>query len=252
METGFITDENKRITISYYEMGMFAESICKNYVEENENNGIRFEEFSKNYHHFKPYFDFLLFELRYKMVNPLLRQNSTWYVEEGILYLKTSTQSIKYHYLPVNDVFFKKQYISPENLQDCVVDFDGVSYNVPRELGLFHEEMDELILNQSLIYDKELFEIYQNYMKGGINVGASCRNILGFYHITIYPDQSGYIQYCSDFENPYMDMVFNRIKELYPEMKWKESKVHTQDSLKLALCSIEKAGEINENRRFRL
>ncbi len=252
METGFITNENKLITIPYYEIGMFAENICKNYVEQNENNRIKFEEFAKNYHHFKPYFDFLLFGLGYQMVNPLLRQDSTWYVENGILYLQTSTQSIKYRYLPVNDYFFKRQYISPENLQDCVVDFEGVSYNVPRTLGLFHEEMDELILNQYLIYDKELFKIYQNYMKEGLNIGAFCRNMLGFYHITIYKDQSGYIQYCSDFENPYMDMVFNRIKELYPEMEWKGRRVHTQDSLKLALCSIEKVGEIDENTRFRL
>lgn len=252
METGFITDENKLITIPYYEIGMFAENICKNYVGKNENNRKKFEEFAKNYHHFQPYFDFLLFELGYKMLNPLLRENAMWHVEDNILYLSTHIKAKEYRYLPVNDFFFKRQYISPENLQDCVVDFDGISYNVPRKLGLFHEEMDELILNQYLIYDKELFEIYQNYMEKGLNVGAFCRNMLGFYHITIYQDQSGYIQYCSDFSNSYMDHICKRIKELYPKMKTLGSSIHTEETLALATQYIEKVGEMNENRRFRL
>lgn len=252
METGLITNENKFIPIPYYEIGLFAENICKNFMEANEKNKEKFEVFAKNYQHFKPYFDFLLFELGYKMINPLLRKDSIWHVEENTLYLSTLNQVKAYRYVPVNDCIFVRQGNKLENLQDCVVDFYGVFYNVLRKQGLYHEDTDELILNQYLIYDKELFESYQKAKWEGLDIGVFCREMLGYSHVTIYEDQSGFIQYCSDFDNSYMATVAQEIKKLYPKIQPLGSKVHTGDSLTEAMHLIEKVGEKHENRRFRL
>lgn len=249
METGLITPDYKFIPIQYYEIGAFAENICNQYIEESETNKIQFEMFASDYHFFKPHLDFLLFKLGYKMLNPLLKEYTMWYVENDNLYLKSQNQ--KKQYISVCDNDLGIQYINPEKIESCVADFSGRTYKVFRRLGIQHEEIFGLILNQYLIYDKELLEMYKDYADKGMNIGAFCRNMLGFYHIGMYPDQSGYIAYCSDFYNSYMDNVCKRIKEIYPKIEILPDHIHTKESLEIANKCIEKVGEINENRRLR-
>ena len=40
MNTGLVTKENEFIPIPYYEIGTFAENICKEYIEQSEINKI--------------------------------------------------------------------------------------------------------------------------------------------------------------------------------------------------------------------
>ena len=63
MKTGLLNENNEFIELPYYEIGLYAEEICRKYIEENEENKIRFESFTADYSFFKPYLDFLLFEL---------------------------------------------------------------------------------------------------------------------------------------------------------------------------------------------
>ena len=252
MKSGFITKDNIFIPVPYYEIGLFAENVCKNYMEENEANKMQFELFARDYHYFKPYLDLLLFQLGYQMVNPLLQENATWYVEDNVLYLSKPYKPKEYRYLPIRDDALQIQYIAPEHLQNCIVDFRGIAYHFSRGMGLYHEEIYELVLNQYLIYDKVLYEAYKSYTDKGKNIAAFCRNMLGFYHIAVEEDRSGYIVYCSDFYNSYMDNICKRVKELYPKIKILGDKIHTEESLKMATQYIEKAGEMSENRRIRL
>jgi len=250
METGLITKERKFIPLPYYEIGNFAESICRQYIEENDENKTEFELFSEGYHHFYPYLDFLLFKLGYKMVNPLLRENSLWFVDNNSLYLQTN--SSYYKYLLVTDMALQIKPISPEKLKECVIDFNGISYEIDRENGLHHEDIYELILNQYLIYNKDLFNLYEKYISNGLDIGCFCRNMLGFYHVAIYGDNSGFIIYCDDFKNPNMESICEEIVNINPKIKKEHDSVHTKESLAVANRCIEIVGEMNENRRFRL
>lgn len=249
MKTGLLTSDNVFISIPYYEIGSFAENICNEYIARSEKNKMQFDVFASNYHYFKPHLDFLLFELGYKMINPLLRENTVWYAEHHQLYLKTS--SMVHSYVPVRDDALMIQYIEPENLSSCVVDFNGVSYNIPKGKEIYHEDIYELVLNQYLIYDKQLFKIYQDYMGQGLNIVSFCRNMLGFYHIAMYSDKSGYILYCSDFYNSYMDNVCQRIQEVYPKMEIDSEHIHTEADFKVATQCIERVNYLHENRRLR-
>lgn len=250
METGLITNENKFIAIPYYEIGDFAEKICEQYIQKSELNKIEFEEFAKNYTFFKPHLDFLLFHLGYKMKNPLLHENSTWEVIKGKLQLKSETGSV-FDYSPVRDDILQITYVNPEKIEDSLIDVYGRKYRVPKEFGLHHEDVYELVINQYLIYDKELYKIYEEYMNSGITIGTFGRNVLGFHQICVYDDHSGYIVYCSDFYNSYLDTVCKRISEIYPKIEMLPYHIHTEESLEIANKCIERVGELDENRRLR-
>lgn len=249
MHTGLVTKENEFIPIPYYEIGAYAENICNEYIKQSETNRIKFDTFSKEYSFFKPYLDFLLFELGYKMVNPLLHENSMWCVENGRLLLKYADKD--QYYSPVYDKALGIEYINPENITDCVIDTNGRIYKVCRELGLHHEIIYELIINQYLIYDKELFDIYQEYMNGNINIMSFARNMLGFYQLVSYHDGTGCAIYCDDFYSSYVTKVLERIKELNPRFSVNPYKVHSKESLEIANKCIERVSALNENRRLR-
>ena len=249
MQVGLLTRDDVFIPIPYYEIGSFAENICNEYIGRCEKNKIQFEVFASNYHYFKPYLDFLLFELGYKMANPLLRENTIWYTENHQLYLNKFYKN--HSYLPVSDDVLRIQYIEPENLSSCVVDSHGVSYHVSPKSAIHHMKVYEFVLNQYLIYDKQLFQIYQNYMSQGLNIGAFCRNMLGFFQICVYIDKSGYISYCSDFYNSYMNNICQRIQAIYPKMEIVPDHIHTEEDFKVATNCIERVNYLHENRRLR-
>lgn len=250
MNTGVITKENEFIPIPYYEIGTFAERVCDEYIEKSEANKIKFETFAKDYSFFKPYLDFLLFELGYKIVNPLLHYNSIWSVENNELLLKSSSDNK--HYVPVCDKSLEISYINPEDIHTCMIDLDGRIYEINRELELHHENVCELVLNQYLIYDKELFEIYQEYISNNItNVMSFAKNMLGFLQLEVLENRSAIVVYCKDFHNSYINNVLLRIKELYPDFTIESYTVHTEESLKVANKCIERVNKTNENRRLR-
>lgn len=250
MDTGLLTKENQFIPIPYYEIGTFAENVCNQYITENEINKIHFDIFAQDYNFFKPYLDFLLFELGYKMINPLLYQNAIWFVENDILTLKQGDNSSKYS--KVSDVALDISYVNPENVRDCMMDSIGRVYNVNRESNLYHENICDLVINQYLIYDKELYEMYKEYMSAKTrNITAFAKNMLGFSRLVMLPDQSGAVEFCSELHNSYSNAVFKRIKELYPKFDILPYNIHTKESLSIANKCIERVGDMNENRRLR-
>ena len=250
MKTGLITKDCKFIEIPYYEIGEFAENICGQYINESETNRYFFEEFAKNYTTFKPYLDFLLFHLGYKMINPLLHKDCTWEVNNNILQLKTSNGSL-FNYLPVDDVSLQIGEVVPSEISDCIIDFNGKCYKTRRKEEIHHEDIYELVINQYLIYDKELYEYYSNYINSDYAVGCFGREILGFRQVVIYPDNSGFIIYCSDFENQNLEDICDEITMFYPNVERDSALVHTEESLRIANQCIERMRKINEDRRLR-
>lgn len=251
MKTGLITKNDELIEIPYYEIGKFAENICEQYINESETNRCFFEEFAKNYITFKPYLDFLLFHLGYKMINPLLREGCIWEANNNILQLKNHNGSV-FDYLPVDDISLQIGEFGPSTLSDCIIDINGKCYKTCRNQGIHHEEIYELVINQYLIYDKELYEHYNNYLKVDFSIGNFGRDILGFCQVVIYPDfgNFGYIAYCSDFENTHSALC-DQINKYYPDVERDSTSMHNEESLKIANECIERMKEINENRRLR-
>jgi len=251
MKTGLLNEDNEFIELPYYEIGTYAEEICKKYIEENEENKIKFEIFSENYSFFKPYLDFLLFKLDYKVVNPMLHQDSMWRVENDRLILKSAAKD-RYG-IQASDSMLGISYINPEDVQSCMIDQEGRVYKTNDSLNIYHEDVCDIVLNQYLINDKEMYEAYEEYVGNGISDSlAFARNMLGFSQLAMHSDHTGNVVYCESFYNTYIDSVFRRIKELNKEFSLDAYSVHTKESLAQANRCIERAGEINENRRLRL
>ncbi len=251
MKTGLLNKDNEFIELPYYEIGTYAEEICKEYIEASEENKIKFEIFSENYSFFKPYLDFILFELDYKMINPMLHQDSMWRVEDGKLLLKSASRD---RICPsVDDSMLGISYINPEDVQTCMIDGNGRVYKTNDVLNIYHEDVCDAVLNQYFIYDKELYETYEEYVGLGVSDSISfARNMLGFSQLAMHPEHSGDVVYCESFYNTYIDNVFRRIKELNPEFSLNAYSVHTKESLESAHRCIERISEMNENRRLRL
>lgn len=186
------------------------------------------------------------------MINPLLHEGCTWQVNNNILQLKNSNGSSAYNYLSVDDASLQIDEFNPSEMSDCIIDFNGRCYKTRRNVGIHHEDIYELVINQYLIYDKELYEYFSNYINlNYYTIGTFGREILGFRQIVIYPDNSGFIIYCSDFKNQILDDMCDEIKNFYPKIEIESASIHTEESLKFANECIERMRKINENRRLR-
>jgi hypothetical protein len=74
--TGFITPDNEQIEVSISKMGEFCQKYCLLYSKESLKNNKHFEQFSKKYSYFKPYFDFIMHELKWLQIGTVFDQNN--------------------------------------------------------------------------------------------------------------------------------------------------------------------------------
>lgn len=65
--------DNKTYKLNYYEINDFCKMICLN-----EDNRIAFQEYQKDYTYFEAYFDYVIFELGYKLSNGLIKEGSVF------------------------------------------------------------------------------------------------------------------------------------------------------------------------------
>ena len=82
-----LSPENERIKCKFYEL----EEKCKEIIyEKTKIDFIRKEEFDKfktKYTYFKPYFDFVLIKLGYRIQNPYELENASMYEKDGYIHL---------------------------------------------------------------------------------------------------------------------------------------------------------------------
>lgn len=204
-ETKLISPSGEIHNMEYYEIGLFAEKVCEQYIEKNENNKLEFEKFASNYTYFKPYFDFIIFKLGYKIINPFFKDKiigfsiGNYFVTKGIN-KDDNIKMEKYH--SVSDFDLQITNYKDVSLKEGFIDQNGIGFKLKRNIDMNHSKLCEIILNQLLIYYKEICEDYIKIMND-----SEMKNILTrieFYMI----ERLGFIQMCI-FEEGFGDIIYN-------------------------------------------
>lgn len=186
----------------YYEIGLYSEKICEEYISKSEENKKEFEDFSENYHYFKPYFDFMIFKLGYKIINPFLKEDTIGYAIGNYFITKSLRQKSRMEkYTSVNDHDLQITNYKEASIQEGFIDQNGIAYKVNRKIDMGHSKVCELVLNQLMIYNKEICDDFvyciNNTVIGQIEPVIENYMIerLGFTHMCIFDTGYGNVIY---------------------------------------------------------
>jgi len=168
MNSGLIDKNGNKIECDYYEIEELCIKIIENYCALSNENNQKFIEFAAYYTYFSPYFDFVVGELGYNLINPWLQKNFLLCSTTG----RRNYKQKKYDksldmYVPYEYGQAKIGYSSDRDLQ--IKPFNQKSGNyypsfitenlqemVPNVNG--HRELAKQILNLGMIKDKTLCE----------------------------------------------------------------------------------------------
>lgn len=164
LESGLIKND-KIIPCFYYEIEQVCVNIINDYCQLSDENQNEFESFSKDYHTFKPYFDFVICKLGYKVLNPELKSNSILYGKDNHMYISSETHPIpKSFYYDLSDdktLDIHPMPLDPNYFNDCLIDWNG-NYLLPKDMSS-HTHILQQILNLLLISNKNICEEFMNY-----------------------------------------------------------------------------------------
>lgn len=158
-----ISPSNEKTLLNYYEVNEFCKLICCK-----EENRESFEIFKRDYNYFEPYFDYVMFELKYKMHNCLFENDYISCVNNKI-YSSNFYSSIPYM-VKCSDKSLKIVEIGDEILTS-MIDPNGMQimgYCEENDRGS-HIMTARTILNQLLIQSQEICKHYYRYKTNPIN-----------------------------------------------------------------------------------
>lgn len=260
-EAKLISPEGEVCDIPYYEIGKYLEKVVKDYVNDNEDNKELFDLFKMEYSHFKPYLDFAITVLGYKIENPLMFEKSILYGKNGQLIneIKKETNNIEI-YDRITDENYHIDSIDIDNLKDMIISPKGLKFEVDRTIERNHEQIYEIILIQSMIYDQLLYNDYvkcfsnPDYYKDiTTNINTYFRRRLGYGQLVIYDNNTGYILYEKALSIGILNNLITKIREKYPKiepLKTDLSEFLSNDEIENAIRLKEEVGEFYESRRL--
>ncbi len=174
IKVGFLTPDNQKIEMNYDEVSFFCEQLCLS-----PENYQRFQKFQQNYTYFSPFFDFLMFELNYVFVNPLLKENTFLKCVHHFLYQVKAQDLQEITYQSIEDyairiynggnlpymVACSDHSLHIEKVQDvhlgyCMIHPNGyrmIAYDLEKEN---HELTATTIFHQLLLHSKYLYHYY--------------------------------------------------------------------------------------------
>lgn len=161
IECILISKENQKIICKYYELSRVCQEIIHNAMRDIKIKE-KFVAFSKNYTYFTPFFDFVLQELGYKLVNAFGMENAILYAKNNEIHWVHLNQD--YVLFPTSDdEHIGLEKIGKENLKMCMLDKNlyGIASSNVR-----HELISRLILHNYFLSDKELFQKYMEECHG--------------------------------------------------------------------------------------
>lgn len=150
-----VSKDNQKIKCKYYELGRVCQEIIQKEIKD-----IHLKEkyiaFSQKYTYFTPFFDFVLQELGYKLINAFGVENAKMYANDNEIHWVHLKQD--YILFPTSDdEHIGLEKMNKENLKLCMLDEDlyCISSSHTR-----HEMISRLILHNYFLCDKELFQKY--------------------------------------------------------------------------------------------
>lgn len=179
----FITPNNVKFDILCSKIGEFTEKYCLEWANKSEENMEIFREFSNNYTHFKPYYDFLICVLDFVSYPSLVDINS--YVvsnskpDRVTLHSTTTIRGDDYNcfkdnnkeainvLLNANDTNLGINSISDNSL-DGFFDEYGNFYN--NSVTFFHEETSRILLNAICAANGDVLLDSRKYISNNLNL----------------------------------------------------------------------------------
>lgn len=185
-----LQNEKIRIDCKYYELEEKCMEITKAYCLENEQNETIFYEFSKNYHAFRPYFDFVVCYLHYQVINPQMEEGKLLIGKENHMYVYDSTKQqfengFRYGLSDDCTLDIYPMSLDSSTFHDCLI--DGKNQHIlPRDMA-GHVHISQQILNMLLISNQKVCEEYQK-----------CNTDIGLFIQRYYP----LLRFQSDRQGP--------------------------------------------------
>lgn len=171
-KVGFIKPNGTSVYMEYYEVENFCIEEIKKIISVNVKLMEKFQNFQKKYSYFKPYFDFIVFEMGYIFLNPLLKESKFGIIENIDLSKKTSSPMLQS--TPMNDENLHIKELSFGFYPSSIITVDD--FVLDKENYISHKNLLDHILNQILISSKEIYYDYLKYK----NEGNYLVNRLGF------------------------------------------------------------------------
>lgn len=166
LESGLI-GKNGKLECKYYELERKCIEIVENYCIESEENNQIFEQFSKNYKLFRPYFDFVVCVLGYMVINPEMETDTILVGRDNHMYKYKNGEELgspKAFCYGLSDNVTLNVYpmtLDSGTYHDCLVDGD-CNHILPKDM-FGHVHIFQQILNMILISNKEICEEYLRY-----------------------------------------------------------------------------------------
>lgn len=181
MRVKLISQEQNVYEIEYYQVNDFCKMLCYQ-----EDNIAKFMEFKKDYTYFDAYFDFVIFELGYKMENALFEGKIIEAIGNEIFTEDKLKKGNKFAYMTkCSDSILRIEKCDRFN-RDCLFDCNGYSmmgYMEANNRGN-HNVTSRTILNQVYIQDEKFCNYFED---SGIN-SIDIINSLGFFRVATYED----------------------------------------------------------------
>lgn len=198
--TGFLTSENEFIDVEYSNLQEVCKRIC-----EDPKNQQDFFEFSKDYINFSPYFDFVVFHLKYVFIGPFLEDKLILAYRNGSLISLEMDDFIELHgtisyenvmnvvnlpyyqallpYInPCSDKELRCRSTSNARLYSSMITDQGMMMMSTTGFDQrgSHGVTNLTLLNMMLIEKPEMFQELQLYIQNGGNYNNFLLEICGY------------------------------------------------------------------------
>ena len=171
LESGLIKGA-KLHTCKYYDIESLCQKIVHDYCSLNKENNEQFQNLASNYHLFRPYFDFVVCELGYKVLNPELQANTILVGKDNHMYLLDEMENpiSKGFYAGKSDDKTLDLYpmtLDSSSFHDCLIDGEG-NHILPKDM-FGHVHILNQIANMIFISNQKVCE---EYLRVNMDLGS--------------------------------------------------------------------------------
>lgn len=190
MDVIFIDKEKKTYRIKQEEVYNFCKNIFEQEISRCEMiNDIEkiseYKEFVKKYKTFNPYFDFVMFKMKYTFSTPLSLNKSYIKANDELLYAYENIDDIKgvFWGYKSDDETLKIDRIDLDNIHNCFIDGNGICYGM--EYGI-HEGISNTLLNNLLINNPNISEKFYDLWKDlNFNIRTPLLELFGYLYASV-------------------------------------------------------------------
>ena len=258
-----IRENGNNINIPYYQIGIFLEKVVDDFINLSIKNKDLFDLFKQGYNHFNPYFDFAITYLGYKLENPLIIEESILYGQnDEMVNERINSRMPKSYYYRLTDENYKIEKVSPYYLSNCVIDSNGMKYEVDYLNNRHHDDLYEIILIENMIYNKNLYEDYVHCMSGDLHdftyqsIARYFRGRLDFIQVGLVKIDGTDLYLVASkqgLETPYSEGFIDIVKDIYPSINIIEENYCSflsKEEIERANKIKQEVGEKYESRRI--